>query len=153
MPDNDFNLQSTASIGRRFMAYVIDVFPLFLLVFTFAKNIVHVNILDQSLLKTNPQHYYFIQNSVRYTVFGLWVLISFALECSTWQGSWGKRMMGIKVVNAYGEAITIQQSLQRNGVKIVAMLCFGIGFFWILFNKNRSGWYDLIAKTKVVNRE
>lgn len=149
----EYNLQATASIGRRFMAYILDVFPLFVLIVLFAKNILQLNILDQSLQKTNPERYYLIQNTVRYTLFGLWILISFLLECSIWQGSWGKRILGIKVVNGYGEALTMAQSLQRNGVKILSMLCFGIGFFWILFNKNRSGWYDLVAKTKVINRE
>ncbi len=143
-------LQSTASIGRRFLAYVLDVLPLMFIVILFARNFLHINVLDQSLRKTQPDYFFFIQDMVRFIVFGLWITVSFLLECSTWQGTWGKRLMGIKVVNRLGEPLTLTQSLQRNLVKIVSMLCFGIGFIWILFNKNRSGWYDLVAKTKVV---
>ncbi|MFM2231275.1 MAG: hypothetical protein RL607_2533 [Bacteroidota bacterium] len=149
----EYNLRSTASIGRRFVAYVLDVLPLLIIVVLFTKRFLHLNVLDQNLLKENPKQFYEIQELVRYTLFGLWVLVSFLLEQSTWQGTWGKRIMGIKVVNGYGEPLTTQQSIQRNLVKILSMLLFGIGFFWIAFNRNRSGWYDIAAKTKVVHWE
>ena len=149
----EYNLFSSASIPRRFVAYILDVVPLLLIVVLFSKKILHISVLDVSLMKSNPEQYYAIQQTVRFTVFGGWILVSFLLECSNWQGTWGKKIMGIKVVNGYGEPITMLQSLQRNGIKIVSMLLFGIGFFWIVFNRDRSGWYDIVAKTKVVREE
>lgn len=149
----EYNLFSSASIPRRFVAYILDVVPLLLIVVLFSKKILHISVLDVSLMKSNPEQYYAIQQNVRFTVFGGWILVSFLLECSNWQGTWGKKIMGIKVVNGYGEPITMLQSIQRNGIKIVSMLLFGIGFFWIVFNRNRSGWYDIVAKTKVVREE
>ena len=33
--------------------------------------------------------------------------------------------------------------------KFISYLPLGLGFFWILFNKERRGWHDLVAKTHV----
>ena len=93
-----------------------------------------------------------LRNAIRLHSFGFWALMCFLLEASPWQGTWGKRLMGIKVVNGMNEPLSWGQSLKRNVLKIPAYLCFGLGFLWILLNKNRSGIYDAFAHTKVVNR-
>lgn len=61
--------------------------------------------------------------------------------------------MGIKVVNEYGERLTIQRSLMRNSTKVISQFALYIGFIWILFDKKRQGWHDKIAKTLVVEDE
>ncbi len=40
-------------------------------------------------------------------------------ECSKWQGTWGKRKMGIRVVDSNGQRIGIGQSVFRTSIKFL----------------------------------
>ena len=40
-------------------------------------------------------------------------------ECSTGQGTWGKRKMGIRVVDDHGQRIGVYRALLRTGIKFL----------------------------------
>ena len=46
------------------------------------------------------------------------VMLYFALcECSSWRATWGKRRMGLRVINTYGARLSLPRSLVRSLLK------------------------------------
>jgi uncharacterized RDD family membrane protein YckC len=63
----------------------------------------------------------------------------------------GLKMMGIRVVrDRDGGPITSGQAILRLIGYWVSGFFFGLGYIWILIDKRRRGWHDLIAGTVVV---
>ena len=62
----------------------------------------------------------------------------------------GKQVMKIKVVTVDGSPLTYGVGFLRWFGYLVSGLTFGIGFLWILIDKNKQGFEDKIAKTYVV---
>ncbi len=61
----------------------------------------------------------------------------------------GKWLLGLRVVGANREPITYRQALVRcGGILVSAFL--GLGFLWVLFNREKRGWHDLLARTWVI---
>ena len=64
----------------------------------------------------------------------------------------GKMVLRMKVVNAEDEGrINDLQVFLRSFGYLVSSVFFGLGFFWISFNKRRRGWHDILADTVVIN--
>jgi uncharacterized RDD family membrane protein YckC len=68
-------------------------------------------------------------------------------ESGPFQGTFGKRLMGLRVVTLEGRTISSGQSLAR----FLALSLLGGWFFWLpLFTSARQGLHDLAAGTIVV---
>lgn len=61
----------------------------------------------------------------------------------------GKWLLGLRVVGINGTPITCSRAFLRWVGTIVCAL-FGTGFLWILCNKEKRGWHDLLAGTWVI---
>src|SRR5690625_4011198 len=101
-------------------------------------------------------------------------------ECSKWQGTLGKRKMGIRVVDGFGQRIGIGRSVVRTVIKflpwevahfgiwrlmlpstlsemtvliILSAVNFAILVYFIvpLTNKKRKNVYDWVASTEVIH--
>ena len=143
-----------AGIFRRLAAYLIDVIPITVLfavvsVFLALDPSDRGDIADSSglegrvtLLEERDQ--------VRDGSFVLWILYSTILEASSLQGTFGKRWLGIKVVDESGARLSLGRSTVRNVAKLLSFLPLGLGFIWALFRKDRRTWHDMIAKTYVI---
>lgn len=71
-----------------------------------------------------------------------------------WSATPGKMLCRLQVVDAKtGAAIGLWQGILRAMCYFISAFPFGLGFFWIGFNKKRRGWHDLIAGTMVVIKE
>ncbi len=91
---------------------------------------------------------------VRNYSFLIWIVYSFLMEASRLQGTLGKFLLGIKVVNADGGRLTPSQAWKRNLGKMTSLAIFGIGFLMVAFNGRKQGLHDRMAKTYVIdNRE
>lgn len=63
----------------------------------------------------------------------------------------GKMVVGIKVVDSKGNKIGLGTAALREIIgKIVSYLIICLGFLWIAFDKQKRGWHDIIANTRVV---
>jgi uncharacterized RDD family membrane protein YckC len=80
----------------------------------------------------------------------IWIIYSLIADASRFQGTLGKKVMKIKVVSEDGARISIRRSMARNLFKIISAIPIYLGFIWILFNKKRRGWHDMVAKTYVI---
>lgn len=69
-----------------------------------------------------------------------------------WHGQTiGKRMMGVRVVKINGTSLSWSDAFLRCWVGyLLALAPLGLGFWWALFDKEKRGWHDMIAETRVV---
>ena len=66
----------------------------------------------------------------------------------------GKRLVGIKVVDAQGNIPGLgRAALREIPGKLISALALCIGFFWIAFDNNKQGWHDKLADTYVLKAE
>jgi uncharacterized RDD family membrane protein YckC len=72
------------------------------------------------------------------------------MESSARQATWGKQIMGIKVVDMYGNRITFGKSLLRSVCKSLSTSMFYFGYFMMFFNNKKQCLHDTIAKTMVI---
>jgi len=73
-------------------------------------------------------------------------------EASAMQGSLGKRICGLVVVNADGEGISFPNALARSLGKVVSLNFWCLCFVSIFFTDHKQAVHDLIAKTYVIRR-
>ena len=134
-----------AGIWRRFFAYVLDNFIMVLIVAALFF-VITISSLHQ----------------VTFTLTFLAIIISLTLpfsyyvifESSKKQASFGKRLMGIKVVNDNGSKPSIARIMLRTLLYVIPFLLYMIpliAVFWYLplFSK-KSTVYDSLSRTRVV---
>jgi uncharacterized RDD family membrane protein YckC len=80
------------------------------------------------------------------------ILYHAAFESTRLQGSIGKVVCGLKVVDGMGRRITFFNALGRNSGKILSGILCGMGFLSIFWNTRRQAWHDELAKTYVIRR-
>jgi uncharacterized RDD family membrane protein YckC len=153
-----------ASFFKRLVAYLIDILPISFLVvgicmlfFGFGGNIQEALNAGKSInefLKNqadSPDRTMQIEQVIMANVsFAIWIIYSIVMETSIHQGTFGKKLMGIKVVGETGEKLTFEESFKRNTTKSISWFIMNLGFFWMLFDEERQTWHDKIASTFVV---
>ncbi len=72
-------------------------------------------------------------------------------EASPWQGTPGKRLLGLKVIGPSGRRPSFLRTLPRFVAKLVSLTALGLGGFMILGNHRRQALHDRIAGTRVVH--
>jgi uncharacterized RDD family membrane protein YckC len=144
-----------AAIGRRVCAYLIDILPILVGVTAIAYLALDFNItleryLNRDSTDTVAMAKFLVErNRIRDISFLFYLLYSAILEGSTLQGTVGKWMLGLRVVDASGQPLTAPRSFARNAIKIVSSLAFGLGFAWAMFSNRKQAWHDIIADTFV----
>jgi len=73
-------------------------------------------------------------------------------ESSRYQGSFGKYILGMKVVDEHGKRLSFGRSLGRSIAKIFSYSIASIGFLMIAFTDKKQGLHDIIASTYVIRR-
>ena len=145
-----------AGFWRRLAAYLLDVIPITLLTtsifYMFLGFDETWNTYSEDPSLENKIEFLFERNNIRDLSFVIWMLYSMLLEASPLQGTVGKVVCGIKVVDQDGNRLTYVGSVKRNSAKIVSYIPIGLGFLWAAFSKKSQTWHDMIAKTFVVFR-
>ena len=62
----------------------------------------------------------------------------------------GNAVMGIRIVRTNGKRVGPIRTLVRLIGYVIALIPFGLGFFWILIDDRRQGWHDKLAGTFAV---
>lgn len=62
----------------------------------------------------------------------------------------GMKVWRIQVQSINGKPISWYQALLRFVMAIISIIVFGIGFFWILIDKQNRTWHDWISNTHIV---
>jgi uncharacterized RDD family membrane protein YckC len=61
----------------------------------------------------------------------------------------GKWLFGLKVVGPNQSPVTLWQAFLRF-LGYFSSAVFGLGFFWIILDREKRGWHDLLARTWVI---
>jgi len=78
-----------------------------------------------------------------------WLYYAF-LESSSWQGTVGKRLLGLRVTDMNGNRISFGRATGRYFAMILSgMICF-IGFIMVAFTEKKQGLHDMLAGTLVL---
>ncbi len=144
-----------ASFFKRFVAYLIDILPIAFVVVVIA--IVKFDF-GQSFFELSKDAENFgalktfqIENNIISMVcLVIWIIYSIAMDCSVHQGTYGKKLLNIKVVNEKGERLTFEEAFKRNVSKVISTFTFNLGFFWMIFDPKKQTWHDKIAAALVV---
>lgn len=93
---------------------------------------------------------------------GIWRLPTFLLilfvTCHFYVFFWlksgqtlGMQTWRIKLLSSTDNgSISPKQAYIRLAVATLSLLCFGFGFFWVLFNKDKLAWHDKLSNTYLV---
>lgn len=83
-------------------------------------------------------------------VFGIIYYVGF------WSSSgqtFGKSMLGIRVVGKDGKKLNVGKAILRYIGYLISGIVLSLGFLWVLFDGKRQGWHDKIAGTYVVEAD
>lgn len=72
------------------------------------------------------------------------------LESSIKQGTLGKIVLGLKIIDYNNQRISFLRANTRFFSKYISAIIFMIGFIMIIFTSRKQGLHDIIAKTLVV---
>lgn len=75
------------------------------------------------------------------------------MESSKSQGSLGKQVFNLKVVDKEGERLTFLHALIRFAAKILSLALFFAGFIMIGLSDKKEGLHDMIVKTAVISTQ
>lgn len=152
-----------ASFFRRLAAQIID-----LLIYYLAYNVIYFTIyftlnllflfLPQKqyidLYKTNPQLYITSWLVFMITIIVIFFFIPIFIYLRYIQKtgySLGKRLLKLKIISVNNSSLNFSQVFLREIIiKPISLLYFGLGFFWLIWDKNQQTWHDKITKTYVV---
>lgn len=81
------------------------------------------------------------------------ILYHVFLESSKYQGSFGKMMLNLIVVDANGQKLTFSKALVRNASKIISGAILGIGYIIAGFTEKKQSLHDIIASTLVIKKD
>jgi uncharacterized RDD family membrane protein YckC len=74
-------------------------------------------------------------------------------ESSPWQGTVGKKLLGLRVTDLNGQRIGFGKATGRHFGKILSGMILGIGFIMIAFTERKQGLHDQMAGTLVLKGE
>jgi len=150
-PDSSVDIKSLnyAGFGARLGAYLIDIIPIVLITMFIFYLFVGDELFSDEYTTSDTEGLS-LNGVVRNVSFFLWICYCTAMESSSLQATYGKKLMGIKVTDDEGNKISTEKSMIRNSFKIVSYIAILMGFLWVLFNKEKKGWHDLVAGTSVV---
>lgn len=80
---------------------------------------------------------------------GQW-LYEALLTSSLWQGTIGKKILRLKVVDEAGNRISFGRATGRFFAKILSSMFMCIGFIMIGFTERKTGLHDMLAGTRVL---
>jgi uncharacterized RDD family membrane protein YckC len=73
------------------------------------------------------------------------------LESSSWQGTIGKRVVGLRVTDLSGNRISFAKATGRHFGKILSSLICLVGFIMAAFTEKRQALHDMLAGTLVLS--
>ena len=62
----------------------------------------------------------------------------------------GMQAWKIQLVTIDETELNIKKTMLRCLISTISFVCFGLGYFWIFYNKNNLSWSDILTKTKVI---
>ena len=146
-----------AGFWRRAVAFIVD-----MLIVAIPTTLVFgpMVALETVALGTNPTNLSATQAGLLGATIFSWQLVSIVLtwlyfaffESGKKQSTWGKRLLGIKVIGANGQRISFARATGRFFAKTLSYVILYIGFIMAGFTNRKRALHDLVAETYVVKK-
>lgn len=91
-----------------------------------------------------------VLNGIGLIIALVWTFGYFIFFWSTRGQTPGKMIMGIKIVSTDGGPVTVGKAILRLIGYAVSGIVIYLGFLWVIWDKDKQGWHDKIARTYVV---
>ncbi len=133
----------TANLGRRLAAMIYDGLILIALYIILGGLLVTaISSGGDEMLRLSPA-----------TAMSLFFSISFLYYSHSWRK--GGQTVGMKswrltLINDDGRPIQLSQCMLRSGIGFFSILAAGLGFWWMLFDKQQRTWHDIASVTRDV---
>lgn len=129
---------------------IVFLLPVFVIL-TYVFGIEELQIINFS---NHFQSYRSVDMSVSSTVsnfIGYFVGIAYVVYFLTGknQATFGKRIMGIYVGNPDGSKLSLTKATARAGAALLSFATLGLGFFIVIFTKEKISLHDFICNTRV----
>jgi uncharacterized RDD family membrane protein YckC len=62
----------------------------------------------------------------------------------------GMRSWHIKLVRSDGGPVSWTDALKRFVFALLSLLCLGLGFLWVLYDRDKLAWHDRLSGTRLV---
>lgn len=90
-------------------------------------------------------------NSFRFLIIMvLWILYHVAFDSSAYQGTPGKILLKLKVIDLYGKNLSIFRALFRSLAVFISIVPIGLGIWYMTTDPKKRSWHDLISGTFVI---
>ena len=139
-----------AGFWWRLLAYIIDYVLLLIGVVLFVSILVFLK--DTGVIGS---YQHLLEDSVSFSLVNVLCFLVYHIlfESIKTQGSIGKIICKLAVVDANGSRITFGQAAGRNFSKLLSSLLCGLGFLSALWDREQRTWHDHIAKAYVVRKK
>ena len=82
---------------------------------------------------------------------GVWLYYAL-MECSTWQGTLGKKALGLYVTDMEGNRISFGRATGRHFGKILSGLTLLVGYIMAGFTARKQALHDLLASCLMLRK-
>ena len=62
----------------------------------------------------------------------------------------GMRAWRLQIVNLDGNSVDLSQAIKRFAMACLSGLIFGLGYIWMLFDRQKRSWHDRVSASKVI---
>ena len=145
-----------AGFWLRFVAYLIDVVVIWIVLLPIYALIGGVFGLSMASIARNPDASALAGSALGtllllegLAVVGVWLYYAF-MESSTWQGTIGKKLLGLRVTDLNGSRVSFGRASGRFFGKIVSGFTLMIGYIMAGFTEKKQALHDMIAGCLVV---
>ncbi len=148
-PQGDF---PTAGLSRRLAAIFYDFLLCIalLIIVTFIYKLILMGFYGQEQLKQMSDSGALDGDPLLSTVLFM-SLFGFFAKFWTHNGqTLGMQVWGLRIQNKDGTAITLWQAMLRFLVAIGSWLLLGLGYFWVIWDKEKRTWHDIYSESQVV---
>lgn len=143
----------TAGLIRRLAAMFYDFLlcVALLIIVTFLYKLVQMSIIGVERLKQLSDAGALDRDPLLSSIL-LFTLFAFFAKFWTYKGqTLGMQVWSLRIQNTDGSAISLWQALLRFLVAIASFLCFGLGYLWMLWDKQGRTWQDIYSDSRVAH--
>lgn len=145
----DFQTPAYAGFWMRVVAYIIDGL-IMSLVFVPLGIILGVFMAGAGIDESSVEFQLINLSSNGFSLLAGWLYHGF-MESSSWQGTVGKKALGLRVTDLDGHRISFARATGRYfGTILSGMICF-VGFFMVAFTEKKQALHDMLAGTLVLS--
>jgi uncharacterized RDD family membrane protein YckC len=145
-----------AGFWLRFIAYLVDAFVLCLVAAPFFLLFGGAAILQDVAGGRNPEEFapaligaFLLFEAA--ALGGAWLYYAL-FECSAWQGTPGKKILGLYVTDSNAQRISFGRATGRFFAKMISGMTFLIGYIMAGLTARKQALHDMIADTLVLRR-